>query len=136
LRVVAGRGLVLQIDDRPPITLAAGSEPVSFPGDASTNAQLTRGEITDLNVMTRRGRFCHSLQRIVQPVSHDLTDDVDIAIILSLHGRTTARTERASTILEHGDVAVIHRAVETRIRIEPGPKAICHLVLLREEKAT
>jgi len=105
-------------------------------GDASTNAQLTRGEITDLNVMTRRGRFCHSLQRIVQPVSHDLTDDVDIAIILSLHGRTTARTERASTILEHGDVAVIHRAVETRIRIEPGPKAICHLVLLREEKAT
>jgi uncharacterized protein len=134
LAVVTGSGLVLRIDNRPPITLAADSEPVSFPGDAPTHAQLTQGEITDLNVMTRRGRFRHSLQRIIQPVSHDLAGDAGIAIVVSLHGRTTASTTQASDILEHGDAAIVHRGNETRIRIEPGATAICYLVLLSEAR--
>jgi uncharacterized protein len=132
LAVVTGRGLMLQIDNRPQVTLAAGSEPVSFPGDAPTHAQLTRGEITDLNVMTRRGRFRHSLQRIVQPASRDLAGDAGIAIVVSLHGRTTASTDRASDILDHGDAAIVRRANESKIRIEPGATAICYLVLLSE----
>jgi uncharacterized protein len=133
LAVVTGHGLVLKIDNRPPITLAAGSEPVNFPGDAPTHAQLVQGEITDLNVMTRRGRFRHSLQRIVQPTSHEL-DDVGIAIVVSLHGRTTASTGHVSDILDHGDAAIVHRANETKIRIEPGATAICYLVLLSEAR--
>jgi uncharacterized protein len=134
LAVVTGRGLVLQIDNRPPTTLAAGSEPVSFPGDAPTHAQLTQGEITDLNVMTRRGRFCHSLQRIVQPASHDLAGDGSIAIVVSLHGRTIISTEQVSDILDHGDAAIVHRANETKIRIEPSATANCYLVLLTEAR--
>ena len=57
LAVVKGNGLVLTTGKNAPVILSSGAYPVSFSGDASTSARLTAGEITDLNVMTRRGRF-------------------------------------------------------------------------------
>src|SRR3546814_7293201 len=35
-----------------------------FPADAAVSATLVDGPITDLNVMTRRGRFCSRVRRI------------------------------------------------------------------------
>jgi environmental stress-induced protein Ves len=72
LAVVRGDGLVLTIGGTAPVTLERGSDPISFAGDIATSARLIAGEITDLNVMTRRRRFSHRLQRIRQPVSCDL----------------------------------------------------------------
>ena len=39
-----------------PVELTAASAPLSFPADVATTAALIAGPITDLNVMTRRGR--------------------------------------------------------------------------------
>lgn len=88
LAVVKGSGLVLRIGNDAPLTLSRGADPAHFPGDTPTSARLTAGEITDLNVMTRRGRFHHRLLRIAQPTSCDFGDD-DIALVLSR--RSTAR---------------------------------------------
>jgi uncharacterized protein len=87
LAVVKGNGLVLTTGENAPVTLSSGADPVSFPGDAPTSARLTAGEITDLNVMTRRGRFRHRLLRIAKSASCDFGDD-DIAVVLSLDGTT------------------------------------------------
>jgi hypothetical protein len=131
LAVVAGDGVVLQVEGRAPVTLVAGSEPVSLPGDTPTSARLIGGEITDLNIMTRRGRFGHSLRRIAQPISCDFAEDVSIAIVLSLHGSTVASTGHETATLHHGDAAVFSRAQERKIRIEPDKEAACYLILLR-----
>jgi environmental stress-induced protein Ves len=98
LAVVQGNGLVLTIGENAPVTLSSGADPVSFPGDTPTSARLTAGEITDLNVMTRRGRFRHRLLRIAKSASCDFGDD-DIAVVLSLDGATMVTFGEDSTTL-------------------------------------
>ena len=129
LAVVAGDGIVLQVDGRAPITLVVGSEPVFFAGDTPTSAKLIGGEITDLNIMTRRVRFGHSLRRIAQPISCDLAEDVSIAIVLSLHGRTVANTGAWKTAtLHHGDAAVVSRPQEGKKSGSNRDKRSCALL--------
>ena len=41
------------------MTLVPASAPFPFAADAMTSARLLAGPITDLNVMTRRGRYRH-----------------------------------------------------------------------------
>ncbi|TIV73619.1 MAG: HutD family protein, partial [Mesorhizobium sp.] len=57
LSVLEGEGIVLDIAGRAPALLTADSAPLAFAGDVPTSAALISGPITDLNVMTRRGRM-------------------------------------------------------------------------------
>jgi environmental stress-induced protein Ves len=134
LAVVRGSGLVLTIGKAALVTLSTKTEPVRFAGDTPTSARLTAGEITDLNVMTRRGRFSHRLLRIATSVTCDFVDD-DIAIVLSLDGTTTVICGRDSVTLVHGDAALVSRAVNTGFQILPAAKS-CYLVRLREQRAS
>ncbi|UNK36939.1 HutD family protein [Shinella sp. H4-D48] len=63
LAVLSGDGIALSIDGFGDRLLTPSSEPLAFPADAPTTARLTGGPITDLNVMTRRGHFEHTLSR-------------------------------------------------------------------------
>ena len=64
LTVLSGDGFELRMADADPVTLGETSAPYSFPGDAPVTATLRRGPITDLNVMTRRGRWTHTVERL------------------------------------------------------------------------
>ncbi|TPN38807.1 HutD family protein [Mesorhizobium sp. B2-3-3] len=64
LSVLEGEGIVLDITGQPATRLAPASAPFSFPADLPTRAALIAGPITDLNVMTRRGRMLHSVERL------------------------------------------------------------------------
>jgi uncharacterized protein len=132
LAVVKGNGLVLTTGKNAPVILSSGADPVSFPGDTPTSAQLTAGEITDLNVMTRRGGFRHRLLRIAKSTSCDFGDD-DIAVVLSLDGTTTINFGQDSTTLDHGDAAVISQAT-IGFRILPATNH-CYLVWLRQQRS-
>ncbi|TGU54206.1 HutD family protein, partial [Mesorhizobium sp. M00.F.Ca.ET.186.01.1.1] len=46
------------------------SAPLAFPGDVPTGATLIGGPITDLNVMTRRDRMTHKVER--RPLSGEI----------------------------------------------------------------
>jgi environmental stress-induced protein Ves len=70
LSVLEGKGIVLDIAGRLPARLTAASPPLSFPGDVPTGATLIDGPITDLNVMTRRGRMFHTVERL--PLSGEI----------------------------------------------------------------
>jgi len=63
LSILEGDGLALDVEGRPPIVLTASDTPLAFPADAATSATLLGGSITDLNVMTRRGAFAHSVRK-------------------------------------------------------------------------
>jgi len=134
LTVVKGDGLVLTIGASAPVTLSSGADPVSFPGDTPTSACLTAGEIVDVNVMTRRGRFDHRLLRIDKPTSCDFGDD-DIAIVLSLDGMTTVTIERDDITLDRGDAVLVCRTTMTDFRILPATNRCC-LVWLRERRTS
>jgi environmental stress-induced protein Ves len=130
LTVVVGGGMVLTIGDRPPVTLSRSSEPISFPGDTPTSAQLTEGVITDLNVMTRRGTFGHRVQRIVEPMACNFGDD-DIAVVLSLDGATTVTAEQDSATLSLGDAMVISRTAND---FRVAPMNGCYLIWLQDKQ--
>jgi environmental stress-induced protein Ves len=131
LAVIKGSGMILTIGTGAPVTLSRGADPVRFPGDTPTSARLTAGEITDLNVMTRRGRFSHRLERIVQPMACNFGND-DIAVVLSLDGATTVTFEQDGATLDHGDAAVVSRTT-TGFRITPATDG-CYLILLQEHR--
>ena len=64
LSVLEGEGIVLDVAGQPAVRLTSASAPFSFPADLPTSAGLIAGPITDLNVMTRRGRTLHSVERL------------------------------------------------------------------------
>jgi uncharacterized protein len=132
LAIVKGDGLVLTIGDDAPMTLSSEAEPVSFPGDTPTSARLTTGEITDLNVMTRRGRFRHRLLRVDKSTTCDFGDD-DIAVVLSLDGETMVSVEEDSATLDHGDAVLLNRKTAIGFRILPATNR-CYLVWLKEQR--
>lgn len=62
LSILSGQGMSLTIDDAAPVLLTMDSDPLRFAADVPVDATLVDGAITDLNVMTRRGRFAHSVE--------------------------------------------------------------------------
>jgi environmental stress-induced protein Ves len=60
LAVLEGR-LSLALGPAPPRELSPASPPLHFAGDALVHAHPIDGAVTDLNVMTRRGRFRSTL---------------------------------------------------------------------------
>jgi uncharacterized protein len=64
LAVLEGEGIVLSIGDRPELTLTRGSAPFAFPADQPISARLIAGPILDFNVMSRRGRISHLVERV------------------------------------------------------------------------
>lgn len=56
LAILDGNGLDLHGLPRGAVRLQRASAPFAFPADVAVSATLVEGQITDLNVMTRRGR--------------------------------------------------------------------------------
>ncbi|MDB5618149.1 MAG: hypothetical protein JWQ24_2387 [Tardiphaga sp.] len=127
LAVIKRGGMELTIGYQPAVTLGSVSEPLSFPGDTPTTARLLDGEITDLNVMTRRERFSHRLLRVTQSMSCTLDGD-DIAIVLSLDGSTDVATPHDRVTLDHADAVLIEASETTTFQIDPAGN--CYLIRL------
>ncbi len=64
LSILQGKGMRLMIGGRKPALMTGETAPLPFPADVATSATLVDGPIVDLNVMTRRGRLTHSVQRL------------------------------------------------------------------------
>ncbi|RWM91041.1 MAG: HutD family protein [Mesorhizobium sp.] len=89
LAVLEGEGIILDIAGRPAATVTKTSAPLSFPADVPTRAALIAGPITDLNVMTRRGRMTHAVDRLVISASTDIQSAADATLILCVDGEIT-----------------------------------------------
>jgi environmental stress-induced protein Ves len=86
LSILEGEGITLFIEGREPVLLTQDSDPLPFAADAPTSATLVDGVITDLNVMTRRGSFTHSVRRIGIDGRGELTLDSEMALVLCHRG--------------------------------------------------
>jgi environmental stress-induced protein Ves len=86
LAVLEGEGIVLDIAGRSPTTVTRATDPLSFPADVPTAAALIGGPITDLNVMARRSRMTHSVERLVISASVEIRTEAGTTLILCLNG--------------------------------------------------
>ncbi|MBV9462308.1 MAG: HutD family protein [Bradyrhizobium sp.] len=130
LAILRGNGLTLTISDAAPVVLDENSEPIHFPGDTPTSARLIAGEIIDLNIMTRRGRFEHRLRRIVEPTCCDF-DNHESALAIAYGAKVELSLPGGKTVLADGDTAILTRADDASFTITPAGSAGCYLVLLR-----
>ncbi len=64
LSILEAEGMTLFIEEPQPKRLTQASDPLPFAADLPTSATLIDGTITDLNVMTRRGKLEHSIRRV------------------------------------------------------------------------
>lgn len=86
LAVLEGEGISLDISGRPPVAVTKAAAPLSFPADAPTIAALIAGPITDLNVMTRRSRVTHVVERLMISAPLEIQPEAATTLILSLDG--------------------------------------------------
>ena len=76
--------LSLSIDDGAALRVSPDTPPVQFPGDVPAFADPVGGPVTDLNVMTRRGRFDCRFERRVAPARIRLTPRSGTCLIVAL----------------------------------------------------
>lgn len=84
LAVLSGDRMALSIEGLGEQLLKPETAPLAFPADAPTTARLTGGPITDLNVMTRRGVFRHTLVHHVADGSKVLPASSGERLLLAL----------------------------------------------------
>ncbi|PTE12469.1 HutD/Ves family protein [Mesorhizobium helmanticense] len=126
LAVLEGEGIVLDIAGQAPKELTSTSAPLSFPADVPTQASLIAGPITDLNVMSRRGRMTHKVERLV--ISAPLDIRAEAAATLVLCGDGTVTLGLAGTVkLEPRDTLIVGSNAR-EMRLEPARTATLFVI--------
>jgi hypothetical protein len=130
LAVVDGEGLTLSIEGRASITLTKESEPLAFPGDVATSAVRVNGRVTDLNVMTRRGRFQHRMERVDFSGSVNINVDADVALLVCVTRGVRIKAQGRETRLATLDTLRLADASEQVQISAESAEARCYLIRL------
>jgi environmental stress-induced protein Ves len=111
LSVIRGAGIHLTVDDALPVLLRDDSEPHTFAGESQTSATLVDGTIVDLNVMTRRDTFRHSVRRLSCDGHLRLEPAATITIVFCQRGQlelgSNGRLEPEDCAIFEGTAAAI-----------------------------
>lgn len=83
LSILDGAGLVLHGTGAGPVRLDRTSAPFAFPADLAVSANLVAGPITDLNVMTRRGRYRDRTRRLAGERAVSVDCSGSLALLLA-----------------------------------------------------
>lgn len=128
LSVLEGNGIVLDVEGAKTI-LTQDSQPHCFAADASTNACLIDGAITDLNVMTRRGVYHHRVERIdINNQSVKLIQDAQNFLYMAT-GTATLKFGTQSQSLSARDCAVFSQQKNDVFELKG--KGIAYLITLK-----
>ncbi|PWK75461.1 HutD family protein [Aminobacter sp. AP02] len=122
LTVLSG-AMRLAIVDAPPVELSPWSPPHAFPGDVATSATLIDGPILDFNVMSRRGRLAHLVERLEfsNPTDVLAGDGTSLIFVAAGSARVGQHTLAAMDTLHYDGAPVV-------LRIEPGePVTLLHV---------
>ncbi len=124
LSVLQGAGLRLAVADRSPQVLTSASAPYAFRADVAASASLVDGPITDLNVMSRRGRLRHAVTRLQASSSLSLESATDDALLFCASGAADVTAADGSASLDAGDCLVVARSGASLIVSPKAPSEI------------
>ncbi|MEI2299478.1 HutD/Ves family protein [Ensifer sp. MJa1] len=128
LSILKGSGMRLAIEGREPAVMTAEAAPLPFPADVATSATLVDGPIVDLNVMTRRGKLAHTVQRLT--IDHKLSLDgaAETTLVLCHGGALRLTSAEAKADLAEGDAVIIEGPAA--ISIEPAAPAVVFVIAI------
>ena len=129
LAILDGAGLRLRIAGRPMTEITPSSAPCTFAADVATDATLVAGPITDLNVMTRRGRATHSVRRQDFAAVARLEGHAQTTLVVCATGRLGVATANGNQQLEPKDTVVLDLG-DGPIVISPEPQASAFIIEL------
>lgn len=86
LAALDGAGLRLECADGATHLLSADSAPLALPGELAVTATLPGGPVGDFNLMTRRGRWAHRLERLQLLGERLLAADADLTLVYCVNG--------------------------------------------------
>jgi uncharacterized protein len=112
LAILEGAGIVLSVEGTEPRQLTLASAPHAFPADAPTSAMLIDGTVLDFNVMSRREKIEHAVER--SDAAKDSPAGSTRLILCSrgilditIDGKTERLTRRDSALVEETEAALL-----------------------------
>jgi len=117
LTIVEGETMDLMMPDRH-IRLDRTTPPYRFTGDVAIECRVPAGPIEDLNVMTRRGRWTHRVERHAVTGPTALTLEGDVNLLVALAALRVVFADGGAVDLAHGDAIVLER--EAAAEVEPA----------------
>lgn len=126
LSILTGDGMSLAIDGREPVLLTTASEPLAFAADVAVSATLPGSAITDLNVMTRRGRLTHSVERLAVEGAKNVNVQPGTLLLLCRDGSIACGHAGEETALERDDAVLFQIDSETPLSL--SGRATCYLI--------
>jgi environmental stress-induced protein Ves len=133
LCVTQGAGIQLQVGAGSPVALFPTSEPFSFDGEAASSARLIDGPIEDLSVMSRRGRYRHTVKRLVVDGAIRLETSAETSIIYCQRGDLLCVAGEASGELKSDDSAIFDDSTDS-IRVVTTQPAEIHVIEFYPER--
>ncbi|EHS51378.1 HutD-family protein [Rhizobium sp. PDO1-076] len=131
LSVLSGDGLTLHRADGTKQDLTVDSTPYAFPADEQVSATLLDGAITDLNVMTRRGRFDHGVERLLLDGSVAMPARENTVIVFCLRGQVRLGEGAGSATLGTGESLLFGDAMPSTVLVGHGVFFIIDLIASR-----
>lgn len=86
LLIMSGDGMNLNFNQQVTLTLTPESQVLSFVGEDHVHAGLLNGAVTDFNVMTRRGRWLHVLEKYTFDQTLSVCTPSDLLLIYHADG--------------------------------------------------
>jgi hypothetical protein len=129
LAVLEGEGIVLSVAGMADATLTRTSPPLAFPADSQASARLIDGPIQDFNVMTRRGRIAHTVERVAAGRKSVSVDGAQMVAILCGQGSATIASDGTYHGLGPQDAVILR---EESCALAPHADADVYLVRLTE----
>ncbi|RCW80990.1 HutD/Ves family protein [Phyllobacterium bourgognense] len=122
LTVLSGEGLDLTVESETPVRLTPAGKPHPFPGDMAASAKLIAGPVTDFNVMTRRGRWTHSVDNLTIDGTQVLPVVGNVCIIFCRSGQITI--DKLSVLYAHDAALIEGSAGAPEIAVSGSGEAI------------
>lgn len=126
LAILEGAGIVLSVEGAEPKQLTLETAPHAFPADAPTSATLIGGAVLDFNVMSRRGKIDHRVERLAN--EKDSPAGSTRLLLCSL-GTLDITIDGQTHRLDARDTALVDET--EAVRLMPGPDSQFYLVEFR-----
>lgn len=130
LSVLTGAGITLAFGDGERARLDRSSAPYPFAADRAVDGQLVDGPIDDLNVMTRRGRWQHRVERLSNASS--LTASEGLLVLVARNGKWQVN----GAALPAGDSAILDAPGRVELTVSGGEAELYAVWLTAEARGT
>lgn len=116
---IEGDGIFLRFDNTEPLRLSPGDPPLPFAGEVNVESRMIGGEVTDLNVMTRRGRFRHRLRTLEIDRPFEIAPPVNGVTAIVAAGSVFIRNDEIEIQLQRND-AVLFDPTDGAVTLRPA----------------